>query len=110
MKEPGGKESDEAKAARLEGAEQALDELQGLKPSEETAKKAEQVGKQLDGVRQKLSEQAQKAGEKPGGKEPQMAEGPPQFQGPPIDAPPRVNTPGQKGQFNSSAMNKKQDY
>lgn len=110
MKEPGGKESDEAKAARLEGAEQALDELQGLKPSEETAKKAEQVGKQLDGVRQKLSEQAQKAGQKPGGKEPQMAEGPPQFQGPPIDAPPRVNTPGQKGQFNSSAMNKKQDY
>lgn len=109
MQDPKGKESLEAQAARLEGAEQALDELQGLKPSEATAEKAEKVGEKLDGVRQKLSEQAKKAGEKPGG-QPQQAQGQPQFQGPPIDAPPRVNTPGQKGPFNSAAMNRKQDY
>ena len=108
MQDPKGKESLEAQAARLEGAEQALDELQTLKPSDETSEKAQQVGEKLDGVRQKLSEQAQKTGQKPGGQ--QQAQMPPQFQGPPIDAPPRVNTPGQKGQFNSTAMNRKQDY
>jgi Tetratricopeptide repeat len=110
MQDPKGKESLEAQAARLEGAEQALDELQTLKPTDQTAEKAQQVGEKLDGVRQKLSEQAQKAGEKPGGQQPGMAQGQPQFQGTPIDAPPRVNTPGQKGQFNSTAMNRKQDY
>lgn len=110
MPDPKGQESLEAKAARLEGAEQALDELETLKPSDETAQKAQQVGEKLDGVRQKLAEQAQKQGQKPGGQQPQQAPMPPQFQGPPIDAPPRINTPGQKGPFNSSAMNRKQDY
>ena len=108
MQDPKGQESMEAKAARLEGAEQALDELQSLNPSEKTSEKAEQVGKQLDGVRQKLAEQAQKSGQQPGGQQPGQMQ--PQFQGPPIDAPPRINTPGQKGQYSSSAMNKKQDY
>ena len=109
-KDPQGKESLESKAARLEGAEQALDELQGLNPSKETAEKAEEVGKKLDGVRQQLSEQAQKASQQPGGKQPQMSPGEPQNQGPPIDAPPRINTPGVKGRWSSKEMMKKQDY
>lgn len=109
--DPQGKESLESKAARLEGAEQALDELQGLKPSKETGDKAAEVGKKLDEVRQKLSEQAQKGqSQQPGGKQPQMAQGEPQNQGVPIDAPPRINTPAQKGRWSSKEMMKKQDY
>ena len=108
MQDPKGQESLEAQAARLEGAEQALDELQSLSPSEKTSEKAEQVGKKLDGVRQKLADQAQKSGQQPGGQQPGQMQ--PQFQGPPIDAPPRINTPGQKGQYSSPIMNKKQDY
>jgi hypothetical protein len=101
----------ESKAARLEGAEQALDELQGLKPSKETGDKAAEVGKKLDEVRQKLSEQAQKGqSQQPGGKQPQMAQGEPQNQDVPIDAPPRINTPAQKGRWSSKEMMKKQDY
>jgi len=49
----------EAKAARLEGAEQALNELQSIKPSDRTAQRAEQVGKELDGLRQMLAEKGQ---------------------------------------------------
>ena len=111
-KDPGGKESLEAKAARLEGAEQALDELQGLHPSKETGDKAEEVGKKLDQVRQQLSEQAQKGQPQPqpGGKQPNGQMDPQQNQGPPIDAPPRINTPGAKGRWSSKEMMKKQDY
>ena len=111
MKDGGDKESMESKAARLEGAEQALNQLQGLSPSEQTAQKADQVGKQLEGLREQLSQQAGKDGK------PQPEPGPGQQQQPqpgnagvPLDSPPKVNTPGTKGKFNSSAMNKGQDY
>ena len=46
------KESLEQQAARLKGRKQALNQLQGLNPSEETGEKAEQVGEELEGVRQ----------------------------------------------------------
>ena len=108
MKAPS-KESLEQQAARLEGAEQALNQLQGLEPSEETADKAEQVGEQLEGVRQKLAEKGQPMPQ-PGQGQPQLAQQSPQQMGPPMDAPPRPNTPGAKGGWQSPAMNRAQDY
>lgn len=108
MKAPS-QESLEQQAARLEGAEQALNQLQGLNPSEETAGKSEQVGEQLEGVRQKLAEKGQPIPQ-PGQGQPQLAQQPTQQFGPPMDAPPRPNTPGSKGPWQSPAMNRAQDY
>lgn len=111
MKDGGNKESMESKAARLEGAEQALNQLQGLKPSEQTAQKAEQVGKQLGELREQLAQQEGKDGQpqsQPGQGQQQAQQL--QNQGVPLDSPPKVNTPGTKGKFNSAAMNKGQDY
>lgn len=113
MQGQGPKESLESQAARLEGAEQALNELQSLSPSKETAGKAEAVGQQLDGIRQKLAQQAQKSGQP--GQQPGMQPNQPSpsqmsQNGIPLDAPPRVNTPGARGPWNSAAMNKAQDY
>ncbi|HAB16072.1 MAG TPA: hypothetical protein DCE44_06450 [Verrucomicrobiales bacterium] len=102
-------ESMEQQAARLEGAEQALSQLEGLEPSPETAGKLQQVSEQLDGVRQKLAEQGKPMGQ-PGGQQPQLAQTPQGPMGPPMDAPPRVNTPGAKGTWQSPVMNRAQDY
>ncbi len=113
MQSQGPKESLESQAARLEGAEQALNELQSLSPSPETAGKAESVGQQLDGIRQKLSQQAQKSGQpgqQPGSQPNQPSPSQMSQNGIPLDAPPRVNTPGARGPWNSAAMNKAQDY
>lgn len=123
MKKPGEQESPEAEVTRLEGAEQALNELQSLKPSDKTAQKAQQVGEQLGQARQKMAQR----GEEPGGKEPGGKEdgdngkgesgkkpnGPPQnnLQSMPMDAPPRLDTPGVKGPYQSPAMNRNlRDY
>jgi hypothetical protein len=102
----------EQQMARLEGADQALNELMGLKPSPETQQKSEQVGEKLDGLRQKAAEQGQKPGEQgqpmpmPGGQMGQM----PFQMGPPMDQRPRINTPGAKGEWNSKAMTSGKDY
>jgi len=118
MKKPGGEESPEGEVTRLEGAEQALNELQSLKPSEKTAKKAQQVGEQLGEARQKMA----KKGKQPGGKDEEETGqgesgkkpgGPPQnnLQSMPMDAPPRLDTPGVKGPYQSPAMNRNlRDY
>jgi tetratricopeptide (TPR) repeat protein len=118
MQKPGGEESLEAESTRLEGAEQALNELQSLKPSQQTAEKAQQVGEQLGGVRQKMAQR----GKKPGGQEDdpngqgesgKKPNGPPQnnLQSMPMDAPPRLDTPGAKGPYQSPAMNRNlRDY
>lgn len=103
-------ESLEQEAARLEGAEQTLNQLQGLEPSEETSKKLDEVGEKLDGVRQKLSEQGKMSMPTPGGQQPQMTQQPQGQMGPPMDAPPKVNTPGAKGAWQSPLMNRTQDY
>ena len=108
MKAPS-RESLEQQAARLEGAQQALQQLMGLEPSEETAGKAEQVGKELDGVRQQLAEEGPPM-PMPGEGNPQMVQQLQQQMGPPMDAPPRPNTPGAKGPWQSPAMNRTQDY
>ncbi len=112
MQNPKFQESMEQQMARLEGADQALNELMGLKPSPETQQKSEQVGEQLDGLRQKAAEKGEKPGEQgqpmpmPGGQMGQM----PFQMGPPMDQRPRINTPGAKGEWNSKAMNSGKDY
>lgn len=112
MQDPKFQESMEQQMARLEGADQALNELMGLKPSPETQQKSEQVGEKLDGLRQKAAEQGQKPGEQgqpmpmPGGQMGQM----PFQMGPPMDQRPRINTPGAKGEWNSKAMTSGKDY
>ena len=113
MQAPKGQEAIEQAIARLEGADQALNELQGIQPSKETQAKSEQVGQQLEGMRQKAAKQGQKPGQEgqpqpmPGqnGQGQQMV-----MQGPPMDTRPRINTPGQKGEWNSKAMSAGRDY
>jgi tetratricopeptide (TPR) repeat protein len=111
MQTPKWQESLEQQIGRLEGADQALSELQGLKPSEQTQQKSEQVGEQLAGLRQKAAQK----GQQPGQGQPQPIPGQGQgqqmvMQGPPMDSRPRINTPGSKGEFNSKAMNAGRDY
>ena len=112
MKKPGFQESLEQQIARLEGADQALNELMGLQPSPDAQQKSEQVGEQLDGLRQAASKQGQKPGQEgqpmpmPGGQQGFM----PMNTGIPMDQRPRINTPGSKGEWNSRAMNAGKDY
>lgn len=111
MQTPRFQESLEQQIARLEGADQALNELMGLQPSPESQQKSEQVGQQLDGLRQKAAQKGQKPGEgppmpSPGGQMGQM----PYQMGLPMDQRPRINTPGMKGEWNSRAMNSGKDY
>lgn len=107
MKKPGGQESLEQQIGRLEGAQQALDQLMSMKPSPGTQGKSEQVGKELEGLRGQMGEKGPN-GEKPGG------EGPPQpvpgqgqlaEMGFPIDARPRINQPGKNGPRESPEIN-----
>jgi hypothetical protein len=98
MQNPEGAEQMEAKAARLEGAEQALNELAGLQPSDRTSQRSDQVRKDLDALRQMMAEMGNKpGGKKPGeqpGDEPGQQGPLQQWAGAPIDAPPKINAPG----------------
>ncbi len=114
MQSPGGQEPMESKAARLEGAEQALNELQSLQPSDRTAQRAEQVGKELDGLRQMLADKGKGTGENQGEGDPrngmQPMPGAPQWMAPPLDGPPRIQQPGSKGQAPKGAGRNPRDY
>jgi hypothetical protein len=114
MQSPGGQEPMESKAARLEGAEQALNELQSLQPSDRTAQRAEQVGKELDGLRQMLADKGKGTGENQGEGDPrngmQPMPGAPQWMAPPLDGPPRIQQPGAKGQAPKGAGRNPRDY
>lgn len=114
MQSPDGQEPMESKAARLEGAEQALNELQSLQPSDRTAQRAEQVGKELDGLRQMLADKGQGNSESPGQGDPskgaQPMPAPPQWMAPPLDGPPRIQQPGSKGQAPKGAGRNPRDY
>jgi hypothetical protein len=97
-------ESMEQQIARLEGAQQALGELMGFKPSNSTAQRAEEVGNQLDSLRQQLAQQGRPM-QAPGDQQQQLAQNEPQSQqGLPMDGPPRINTPGRKGPWSSPTM------
>lgn len=98
---------------RLQGAEQALNELQSLKPSQKTAQKAQQVGEELAEVRRQLGEKGQPEMPQPGGPGQQPMPMPPQNdpQAMPMDSPPKLDTPGVKGPYQSPAMNRNlRDY
>jgi len=113
MKSPNDGESLEEQAMRLQGAEQALNELQGLKPSKKTGEKAQQVGEELAKVRQQLGEKGQPEMPQPGGPgQPPMPTQPQNDpQSMPMDAPPKLDTPGVKGPYQSPAMNRNlRDY
>ncbi len=113
MKEPGGEESLDEQAMRLQGAEQAFNELQSLNPSEKTGEKARQAGEKLGKVRQKLAERGQPEMPQPGGKggPPLPTEPQNDPQGMPMDAPPKLDTPGRRGPYQSPAMNRNlRDY
>jgi hypothetical protein len=109
MQSPGQKESAEGKAARLEGAEQALNELQSLQPSERTSQRAEQVGRELDGLRQMLAEKGRQPGQMPG-QQPGQQPMPQQFAGPPLDERPRIDAPGSRGQAPRNPGRNLRDY
>lgn len=113
MKSPQQGESLDEQAMRLQGAEQALNELQSLKPSQKTAQKAQQVGEELAEVRRQLGEKGQPEIPQPGGPGQQPMPTQPQNdpQSMPMDSPPKLDTPGVKGPYQSPAMNRNlRDY
>ena len=113
MQSPEGAEPMESQAARLEGAEQALGELQALKPSDRTDQRAKQVGKELDGLREKMGDNGKEPGQGQPGSLPGQGQGQqpqPQWIGQPLDGPPRINQPGSKGQSPKNAGKNIRDY
>ena len=113
MKSQNPGESMEEEAMRMQGAEQAFNELQGLKPSPQTAEKAKQAGDRLGELRRKLGEQGKPEIPMPGGPGKQPLPTDPQNdpQAMPMDTPPKLDTPGVKGPYQSPAMNRNlRDY
>jgi hypothetical protein len=104
-------ESLEQEAARLEGAQQAYNELMGLNPSDRAKQKGEEAGEKLEGVRGKLAQQG-KPMPQPGGNNPMMAQMPqqPSQDGMPMDSAPKINTPGKRGMKESPTLLKGPDY
>lgn len=111
LMQPQGGESLEQEAARLEGAQQAFNELMGLNPSDRAKQKGEEAGQQLEGVRGKLAQQG-KPMPQPGGNNPMMAQMPqqPSLDGMPMDSAPKINTPGRRGMKESPTLLKGPDY
>ena len=80
--------------------------------SDKTASKGQQVSEQLGKARQKMARKGKDPGGEEEGSSPgnsgQKPAGPPQnnLQSLPMDAPPRLDTPGGKGPYQSPAMNR----
>jgi hypothetical protein len=108
-------ESMEQQAARLEGADQALNQLDGLQPSQRTSDRARQVAQELNALREAMAgqNQGQQPGEQQGEGPPRPGQSPGQQMarfGVPMDSRPKINTPGMKGEWNSQTMNAAKDY
>ena len=109
MKSPGLETLDQ-QVSRMEGASQAFNELESLKPSPQTSEKAGKASAQLEKLRQMLAERGQQP--QPGPPQP-LAQMPPRNQpeGAPMDAPPKLDTKGRNGRYQSPAMNRNlRDY
>jgi hypothetical protein len=117
MQEPP-KEGLDEKAARLENAQQAFEDLEQLKPSEPTEKKLDEVGRKLADVRQQLAQQAK---QQPRPQAQPQAQQPPQQPEPNGQNQPQVadmekmpqmkQQPLGKGDFKSDQLTKKtKDY
>jgi tetratricopeptide (TPR) repeat protein len=103
-------ESLDQQVMRMEGASQAFNELESLKPTEQVAEKARAASDQLEKLRQQLAEkgQQQQQGQQPGFAMNQPQD---QEQGVPMDAPPRLDAKGKNGRYQSGAMNRNlRDY
>jgi Ca-activated chloride channel family protein len=101
-------ESLDQQVMRMEGASQAFNELESLKPTTEVSEKARAASDELERLRQRLAEKGQQP--LPGQ---QQAMTPPQDQdqGVPMDTPPRLDTRGKNGRYQSGAMNRNlRDY
>lgn len=102
-------ESLDQQVMRMEGASQAFNELESLKPTPQVSEKARAASEELEKLRQQLAEK---------GKQPQpgqqqgLAMMPPQNDaGVPMDSPPKLDTKARNGRYQSGAMNRNlRDY
>jgi Ca-activated chloride channel family protein len=111
MKGPGKEEALEQQVMRMEGASQAFNELESLKPTPQVSEKAKAAGDALEKLRQMLAEKG--SPQQPGGQQPGLAQSPPQDaqDGVPMDAPPRLDKKGKNGAYQSGSMNRSlRDY
>jgi tetratricopeptide (TPR) repeat protein len=95
---------------RMEGASQAFNELESLKPTPEVSEKARTASDLLEKLRQQLAEkgQQQQMGQQPGFAMNQPQD---QDQGVPMDTPPKLDRRGKNGRYQSGAMNRNlRDY
>lgn len=103
-------ESLDQQVMRMEGASQAFNELESLKPTPQVSEKARAASDQLEKLRKQLAEkgQQQQPGQQPG-----LAMNQPQDQdqGVPMDTPPKLDRRGKNGRYQSGAMNRNlRDY
>jgi tetratricopeptide (TPR) repeat protein len=113
MKSPGQQESLEQQISRTEGATQAFNELQSLKPSERTAQKAQQAADALEKLRQQLAQQGKPMPQPGQQQQPGQSQQQPQNQpeGVPMDSPPKLDMKGRNGRYQSPSMNRNlRDY
>lgn len=103
-------ESLDQQVMRMEGASQAFNELESLKPTPQVSEKARAASQQLEKLRQQLAEKGQQP-QQPGQQQ-GLAMMPPQNDvGVPMDSPPKLDTKGKNGRYQSGAMNRNlRDY
>jgi tetratricopeptide (TPR) repeat protein len=109
MQTPKGQESLDQKVMRMEGASQAFNELESLKPTPQVSEKARAASEALDQLRKQLAETKPQTGGQP---QVGLAQLPPQDNdGVPMDAPPRLDAKGKNGRYQSGSMNRSlRDY
>ena len=103
-------ESLDQEVMRMEGASQAFNELESLKPTPQVSEKARAASQQLEKLRQQLAEKGQQPQQQ--GQQQGLAMMPPQNDvGVPMDTPPKLDTKGKNGRYQSGAMNRNlRDY
>lgn len=108
MKQPKNEESLDQQVMRMEGASQAFNELESLKPTPQVSEKAKAASDALEKLRQQMAEKGAPQNQPQG-----LAQQPPQDaqEGPPMDSPPRLDKKGKNGRYQSGSMNRSlRDY
>jgi tetratricopeptide (TPR) repeat protein len=110
LMQPKPSESLDQQVMRMEGASQAFNELESLKPTPQISEKARAASQQLEKLRQLLAEKGQQP-QQPGQQQ-GLAMMPPQNDvGVPMDSPPKLDAKGKNGRYQSGAMNRNlRDY
>jgi Ca-activated chloride channel family protein len=102
-------ESLDQQVMRMEGASQAFNELESLKPTPQISEKARAASDALEKLRQLLAEKGQQP--QAGPQLSAISQPPDQDQGVPMDTPPKLDTKGRNGRYQSGAMNRNlRDY